>query len=308
MIIEQYIRELINESKWEGISVRDAISKLDSYKDNTWIFFDTETTGLTPHKRQLTEVAAIAVDTNDWESEPKIVDTFDKKVSLDDETKMKMMYQAQNDEEAERKSKLTGKEVRARRGSSIKDLLKMTDYGGKGYTGGYHKEATVIENFTKWVASFPNPLLVIHNASFDMKFMAVRKGTPLERYPVIDTLEFIRLHLVPLLKTIGDSDEESKNLLSNLWIKGKTGRRFLSISQGTLANAFNVSVDNWHTAVADVEMLMKVFYHVYGLMNKWQDIDTSAEHGKILHSKTKSRERKKEKGRKRQEKIGKVRR
>jgi len=43
-------------------------------------------------------------------------------------------------------------------------------------------------------------------------------------------------------------------------------------------------------------------------MNKWQDIDTSAEHGKILHSKTKSRERKKEKGRKRQEKIGKVRR
>jgi DNA polymerase III alpha subunit (gram-positive type) len=310
-IIREYIRQIIKESKWEGVSIKDVLSNIEKYNENTWIYFDTETTGLSPRYKQLTEVAAIAVDINNWDEEPTIIDTFNKKISLDSFTKWQIKqdkkYQRGEDERIQQGRERTEEEEeihkKRKKYMTVQDVLKMTDYGNKEYVGGYFDEQDIIGQFSTWVNSHQNPLLVIQNASFDMKFMAVRKGTPLERVPVLDTLKIAQLHLIPLLKTIQNVDEESKNTLNKLLKSYPSGKQYYSASQGLLAKAFNVSVDNWHTALADVEMLMKIFYHIIVALRKWKEVDISAEHGKILHGKTMRRIKKKEKGARRIKKL-----
>jgi DNA polymerase III epsilon subunit-like protein len=63
--------------------LRNAIGRL---AEKTWIFFDTETTGLDMEQtfHQITQLAAIKVDTFNFQegTEPKIVDKFDKRIIL----------------------------------------------------------------------------------------------------------------------------------------------------------------------------------------------------------------------------------
>ena len=40
-------------------SIEQLFDKLKDFGDNTWIFFDTETTGFKPETAQLTEIAAV---------------------------------------------------------------------------------------------------------------------------------------------------------------------------------------------------------------------------------------------------------
>ena len=255
----------------------------------------------------------ISVNINNWETEPKIIDTFNKKISLNSLTKWQIErdkeYQRTEDEilriGRDRTPEEEDRHQRRQKYGTIADVLRMTNYGGKEYADAYEKEFRVIDNFSKWVDSHPNPIFVIHNASFDMKFMSVRKGTTLEKVPVIDTLQIMKLHLVPLLKTLQDQDEESKKILSRLVKTDRHGKEFFSVSQGVLAKAFEVDLDNWHTAIADVEMLMKILYHVVSLLRKWQDIDISVEHGELMHRKSISKIRSKKKGARRYKEIGK---
>ena len=306
-ILGKYIREIINESKWEGITTSDVLEKLDEYKNNTWIFFDVESTGLTPKYKQLTEIAAIAVDIKDWQEEPKIIDTFNEKISLTGLTKWQIekdkKYDQSEEERIDKGLERTPEQeemanIRKKYGKT-QDILKMTDYGGKEYEGKYSEESDTINRFLDWVDSFENPLFIIHNASFDMNFLSVRKNTPLKRYPVLDTLRIMQLHLLPLLKTLKDKDENAYNILQSLLATNKKGHEYYSVSQGYLSKAFNVSADNWHTAIADVKMLMSIFYNVVKFMKDWEHVDTRYEHGKILRKSAERRIKKKLKGQRR---------
>ena len=52
---------LLKESRYFGMSVQQVLTFFDTFSDNTWIFFDTETMGFKPHEQQLTEIGAVAV-------------------------------------------------------------------------------------------------------------------------------------------------------------------------------------------------------------------------------------------------------
>ena len=89
-IVREYVRELITESRLSGRTIQGVLELLDSHANNTWIFFDTETTGFNPGSRQLTEIGAVAVDPKSWNSDATILGQFNKKVKLDPDT-LKMM-------------------------------------------------------------------------------------------------------------------------------------------------------------------------------------------------------------------------
>ena len=76
----------------------------------------------------------------------------------------------------------------------------------------------------------------------------------------------------PLLKTIEDEEMMSKVT------KGKV----LSVSQGILAKAFEVNAEHWHTAIADVEMLMGVLYEVSKYIQERGDVDIRTAYVKSL--------------------------
>ncbi|HAH31013.1 MAG TPA: hypothetical protein DCL44_01725 [Elusimicrobia bacterium] len=78
-------------------------------------------------------------------------------------------------------------------------------------------------------------VIVAHNAPFDLGFLNMefgRVGLKLPELPVVDTLEIARGH----------------------W-------KFTNNRLGTIAGELNLASENWHRALADVEMTRKIFEH-----------------------------------------------
>jgi len=84
--------------------------------------------------------------------------------------------------------------------------------------------------------------MVAHNAEFDLSFMQMefaRAGLKMPELPVIDTLHIARR------------------------IGGFTNNRL-----GTIAKELDISAENWHRALSDVEMTRKIFEHFMQLFKK----------------------------------------
>lgn len=276
--LKSLIRKNISESRYYGMSLNTVLSFLESFSDNTWIFFDTETTGFDSHNRQLTEIAGVACDPKNWESDPQILGTFNEKIKLDDDTISRIESENRPEEI----------EARGPNTKSVQDILSMTAYGEKNRS--YLDEQEALTGFLQFIDSFPSPVLVAQNASFDMKFVSVRSGGRLKKYPVIDTMKIMQLFLIPLLTTLkkDHSDTEAAEFLQKL----KRGR-YYSSSMGVVSSAYGISIDNWHSAIADVEMLMEMLRHVVGTLRDNSDIDISAEHEKTALYNMKRSKRKK---------------
>ena len=85
-------------------------------------------------------------------------------------------------------------------------------------------------------------VVVAHNAEFDLSFIDmefVRAGLRLPELPVIDTLHIAR-HL-----------------------GGFSNHRL-----GTIAKELDISAENWHRALSDVEMTRKIFEHFMVILKK----------------------------------------
>jgi len=267
-IVREYVRELITESRLSGRTIQGVLELLDSHANNTWIFFDTETTGFNPGLRQLTEIGAVAVDPKSWNSDATILGQFNKKIKLDPDTLEAISQQSTKPEDV--------------KGKSIQDLLSMTRYGESGKK--YDDEQAVLDQFFEFISSFPNPLLVAQNASFDMKFVNVRSGGKMPNHPVLDTQQLMQGYLIPLLKTQAKAEEgdpEARKLLNKLYVrKGNWG--YYSASMGVVSKAYGISIDGWHNALADVKMMMEMYRSVMDTIRKGMGTDISREQGKFL--------------------------
>jgi DNA polymerase III epsilon subunit-like protein len=272
-VINRRLRRAANEnalieSRYFGMSVADILSYLEGFGNNTWIFFDTETTGFEPRDSQLTEIGAVAINPRDWNEDPEILGEFNEKIKLNSETIEKIEDQKSKSE--------TGTRSRGK-SMTVPDILSMTRYGEKGRD--YLDENTVIDGFLKFVDSFSSPVLVAQNAAFDMKFISVRSGDRMKRYPVIDTMRIMQLFLIPLLRTLRappHNDKKAAELLSKL----KKGKRYSS-SMGVVSGAYGISTDEWHNALADVRMLMQLLRHVVQTLRSGEEVDIRPEHSSV---------------------------
>lgn len=264
-------QDFLSEEKIK-VTAREAAHELDKFANNTWIFFDTETTGLSPHTDQLTEVAAIAVSPEGWKEPPEIMGQYHDKIKLTDPI-VQRLNDPDSPERAEWEKFQHGKRGRLR---TPQQVLSLTRYGSRGRT--YLEEQKVIDNFINFVEQYPEPVLVAQNASFDMKFLSVRSERPIPRYPVFDTLPFIKHKLIPTMRTIKNSHPNetartrAKMFLDNIFVpRGKFS--FYSASMGPLSKAYGISADDWHNALADVKMLMKLFKKIVDTLHYAEDLD-----------------------------------
>jgi DNA polymerase III epsilon subunit-like protein len=272
-------KQIISESRYFGMSVEGVISFFEGFGNNTWIFFDTETTGFGPHEKQLTEIAAIAINPKNWESDYEVLGTFNEKIKLSDQTIDDIQREKEEDEAG----------TSERKGLSIPGVLSLTRYGEQGRD--YLDESEVLDGFFRFIDSFPSPVLVAQNAAFDMEFISVRSGGQMKRYPVIDTMKIMQLFLIPLLRTLREpphNDEEASEFLSKIKRRG----RYTS-SMGVVSSAYGISIDEWHNALADVKMLMELFVHVIASLKSGIDIDISDEQSKVAAHHIKMKKRKK---------------
>ena len=291
--IRQFIREVLSrsgvvkrpiveawvgtESQWTGMSVDQMFREMDRFKRNTWIFFDTETTGLKPGSAQITEIAAVAVNPHGFRESSDILGTFNMKSNFTEETLDIIQKQRElPDEEKE--------EMKRKRRMSVPEILSMTRHGVK--RSEFDKsfktdEMSLIEGFIDFVESYPNPMLVIQNADFDVPFTVNRyekyggDSQRILKLPVLDTKVIIQMFLIPTLKELAGpptGDREAQALLKKMYVQRGQGG-YHSASQGVVSQAYGISADEWHSAIADVKMMMEMLRKVMESLEMGRGLD-----------------------------------
>lgn len=223
----------------------------NKYKDSTLIWLDTETTGLNVHDNQLTELSAIVTD-----SEFNVIDQFSKKIKID---------------WSNVKDVKTTKDI----------VLPMTRYGERGIK--YHDESQTIDEFFDWVDSFDNPVLIAQNASFDIKYLAVRGNRKID-YPVIDTKMVIQLYFIPIIQQLSDeNNSEAQEILKQLPPSSRD-KGMPSSSMGKIAPILGIDVSGWHSAVEDVKIMINMFKKIKDYLEEYKGLDIRKHQTKRLQT------------------------
>ena len=272
-LIRKYIRNILLEAPLDVPSAKAYpkdfkafMQMLKQHRNDIWIFFDTETTGLLYNEKhvQATEVAAVAYNMNGFSKTPSLISdgVFNMKVALQQDT---ISFMDQEPEEYDDP-----------RSKTIKQLLVMTQYD----EGDLEKltPEEVAQSFTDYLDSMRavalkqggKVRLIAQNAIFDVSIMNVlysRGEIPVPLDLVWDTKIVFKNYLQSVLKFL---DEKSKypvrnkdqKIIDALKKEGNWGP-YMSASLGDIINAFDISGgENWHTAIADVDLTMKALYAV----------------------------------------------
>jgi len=263
-------------------SIEQLFEKLKDFGDNTWIFFDTETTGFKPETAQLTEIAAVAAYPHNWQFEEVEAEKglFYDKIKLNPETLAG--FEASDDPKAKYPLELT------RYG------MPSDEYREK-YPKGMPNEVDVIKEFLSYVENQPNPVLVAQNAEFDINFVQTRAdfydlGANLRSYPIFDTMMLIKLWHNSLIKTLADEgDERAQTILQALTMTGKFGD-YVTSSMGPVSKAYEISTDEWHNALADVKMMMAMTKVIFMALQEASDVDISKYQGRTAWGLRKKRQ------------------
>ncbi len=267
MDIHENWKKFLIEQEEKKVLLKDLMDGINKYKDSVWVFFDTETTGLKPEDAQLLEIAAVAVK-SDLMDETGFISKFHTKVTLTPETEKKRS-EPHNPTNP--------------RDKSIDDLLKMTQYHNTTSGAAYIEEKKALEDFFSFLdglAEKGDIVLVAHNAKFDNNFISVRsKKYSISQTPrdVIDTLQVMEEVFYPLILVVDELGILPK-------IKTKFG---VSFTLGNVSNALDINVDDWHSALADVKMLIKVTKSVLKYLEKNGEIDVTTGYKKAMDRKVK---------------------
>lgn len=211
--------------------VSDVINRITG---RTLIVFDTETTGVSRNDPwvQVTELAAIAIDPNTG----KELGRFHEFAKLSPEAEQRI------------KRETADAAKKPERSMAIKTMLDRS-----GYKSGSKNEKDIIVEFEKFVGRFSNPLLVAHNAEFDMEKINGGLGHRIKA-EVLDTLQLARLYLIPMLKELADKDKDIGHLLKKI-ISRFSNKKTIKSDLGTLGKMFGIVNKNWHSGIADVMQL-----------------------------------------------------
>ena len=278
LILENWRKYVLQEayildSEFFNNSIEQLFEKLKDFGDNTWIFFDTETTGFRPKTAQLTEIGAIAAHPNNWQFDEVEAEEgfFYDKIKLNPETISR--FKSSDDPD-------------------VKYPLELTRYGipsdeyREKYPKGMPYEEDIIRQFISYLESQPNPVLVAQNARFDIEFVQSRAdlyGIPVDmhKYPIFDTMMLIKLWHNPLIATLAaEGNEQAQVILQALTKTGKFGD-YTSASMGPVAKAYEISTDDWHNALADVKMMMGMTRAIFLALSDSSSIDISKAQGAV---------------------------
>ena len=291
------ISDLILESNYQGVTISDILQSIDELKNNTLIFFDTETLGLKPENKiqQLTQIGIICIDG----ATMKETKTLNMKIQINDDVKP---YLDKNNPEIQ---KLKQKDPKYK---SPSELLDMTGYFND-LPETLATEERALNILKKLIEVSKNPILIAHNAQFDVRFINVRGKLYNITFPktkVIDTRKLVLFYLLPVLKKLNKHDILKKlrkykvMAIKDIKPKGPNhhsnhddpnhadfeqftddkGNEMLKIffgepssSLGKLTPALIGEIENWHDALADVKSMILLFQKIIEVLQPNRNLD-----------------------------------
>ena len=296
----------LREIRLHGKTISELLDEFQKFEGRDLIFFDTETLGFNPNPEyiQLTQIGVIVVDGGTM----KPTKTLNLKISLSDAAKRFLEPSSGEHQDWEKNYK------ERKDDKTPSEILDMTGY----FDDMPEKPATekqAISIFSNLISNARNPILIAHNAGFDMKFMGVRAkrhGITLKTADVLDTLRLAKFYLIPVLETLKRSDilnqlkrvkemkisdikpdeldSSGKKLKKH---KDKTaefqtfnaedGTEMLRItygqpsaSLGKLTPALLGKIDSWHNALADVQSMIGVYQKIIEILYANRNVDIAA--------------------------------
>lgn len=259
-----------------NITIRNLLDNYLNFESATLIFVDLETLGVNPtyECEQITEMAAWAINGEDL----TVMGKLNYKVRL-----LKSSETLLGDANSIEREAWEYRQSRRGKNAILNphDVLKMTKYHK--ITAEVLGEKDALLRLSEFVSSYDNQILVAHNVGFDMKFIVRRCAKYDCEFPttkVFDTLTLSRYFFTPALQTLV-GDERAKMLVKSLTrVTGR--RRYISSRLGDLAIGFGISADNWHTAVADVEMMLNVVRKMIDFFKEHSELDISDKQRDII--------------------------
>jgi DNA polymerase III alpha subunit (gram-positive type) len=244
--------KFIIEHKFWDKSIPEFLNWSKSKSNRYWIFLDTETTGLKsdPYEIQLTQVSCIVCKFNFENNSFVEVDTFNKKI------------------------KLTGKTLSLIKNteSRIKKVLSFNHYGKSGIE--YHDEKNVLEDFFKFISKYNNPILVIQNAEFDMRFINTRNSGVKFNNEVLDTKQVLQLFYLPTLQKLAETNEFYNKIIDKIGTSDRDNG-LISSSLSKIGPVLGINMSGYHDALIDCRLTMQMFQGIIDLLKQHQDLDIS---------------------------------
>lgn len=240
----------IFEHKFWYKTISDFLDWFKSISNNTFIFIDSETTGLPSdnYDVQLTQISCIVYKYDFNSNQFTKIDDFNKKIKL---------------------TKYTLDNIKNK--PNIKRILSFNRYGEKGQS--YQDEVETLSEFYMFTSKYPNSIFMIQNASFDMKYLNTR-GLIKFKNQILDIKQVIQLFYLPCILKLSESDKFYKDLIDKI---GTSNRDFglLSSSMGKVAPALGIDMSGYHNALVDCELAMKMFQKIIEFLKDKQYIDIS---------------------------------
>lgn len=256
------LRNLLVEMEIVKLPTEGLLQWLQDRIDSTFIFFDTETTGLDRNKsdgtiNQLTQISAIATKLNLDSFEFNEVSRFDIGIKLNEEMRNIMSNEpdAPNDdvESPEYKKWMMG----TRKGILVYNHYDLVN------SDSYEDERKALEMFDVFLKKHDNVILIAHNAPFDLKWIQFHELFIESTNEIIDTYDFFKNIFFPIMNELAGQQAVYQRKLDKFHsTKGNTK----SVSMKHLVVGFHDDVNNLiaksknaHNAIVDCEMTMAVF-------------------------------------------------
>lgn len=220
--------------------LKNPLDFVNEYRGETFIFFDTETTGLDPRKGQVVEIAAIAVSGKYM----GVLNKFHAKIKLTPET----LEQIQEE-------KWTVPDF------GVEKCLELNRYHELNMKE--QEEHVALNAFKKFVEKFDG-YIVAQNAEFDMGFVTNITG-PIKSRGVLDTMLICRMMFLPALKEMASrGDVKAKESL----VRMQQRKNFYSSRLGDILKGLGIEIEGWHAALADVFSTIKAFKGMMSYLEK----------------------------------------
>lgn len=242
--------QFIKEHKFWGKTNREFLDWIKNKSNRTFVFLDCETTGLPtdPYEVQLTQVSCIVTKYDKSTNRFKEIDSYDKKIKLTPETIQLMKDPT----------------------SRIKKVLSFNHYGKGGIE--YHPEGEVLEDFFKMISKYQNPILVIQNAEFDMRFLNTRN--PIVRFDneVLDTKQVAQLFYLPTLQKLSETEESAAEMVRKIGTSDRDNG-LISSSLSKIGPALGINMTNYHDALTDCRLAIQMLERMIDFLDQNKDVD-----------------------------------
>jgi DNA polymerase III alpha subunit (gram-positive type) len=243
-------QNFILEHKFWGKSIPRFLNWIKEKSDKYWVLLDTETTGLPsdPYEIQLTQISCIVIKYNYNSNSYEEIDTYNKKLKLSDASLALM------------------KDPTTR----IKKVLSFNHYGQKDIE--FHDEGETLQDFFKFLKQFDEPILMIQNAEFDMRFLNTRNPIVKFDNEVIDTKQVAQLFYLPLLQKLAETGPEFKEMIQKIGTSSRDNG-LISSSLSKIGPALGINMTGYHDALTDCRLMVQMFTKMVEFLKEHGDVD-----------------------------------